>query len=168
MVLNSENASPPDAAGETSEPARSSAAVCGCRARTRLCSLRHRRPATAPPPPKLSAASGVLSFMLIAAVAIFFGLLSGEHRLQEPGPLTNDKVVFIERGGSVFDILSTLESEGVIDSAILVNAVLWTEGKRDSVKAGEYLFHASASMRDVKIRSFPASKSFIRLPSRKA
>src|ERR1700733_11578711 len=115
MVLNSDNASPPDAAGETSEPARF------FRRSARLQSPHEAlQPETPPPPPphrrrpKLSAASGVLSFMLIAAVAFFFGLLWGEHRLQEAGPLTNDKVVFIERGGSVFDILSTLESEGVI------------------------------------------------------
>src|SRR5271168_50575 len=98
MGLNSDNASPPDAAGETSEPARF------FRRSVRLQSPHEAlQPDTPPPPPppphrrrpKLSAASGVLSFLLIAAVAIFFGLLWVEHRLQEAGPLTNDKVVFI-------------------------------------------------------------------------
>jgi UPF0755 protein len=112
------------------------------------------QPETPPPPPphkrrpRLSAASGFLSFLLFGAVGLFFALLWAEHRLYEAGPLTSDKVVFIERG-AVFDILSTLETEGVIDSAIFVNAALWVEGKRDNVKAGEYLFRANASMRDV-------------------
>jgi UPF0755 protein len=112
------------------------------------------QPETPPPPPphkrrpRLSAVSGFLSFLLIGAVGLFFALLWAEHRLYEQGPLTSDKVVFIERG-AVFDILGTLETEGVIDSAIFVNAVLWVEGKRDNVKAGEYLFRANASIRDV-------------------
>jgi UPF0755 protein len=112
------------------------------------------QPETPPPPPphrrrpRLSAASGFLSFLLIGAVGIFFALLWAEHRLYEGGPLQGDKVVFIERG-AVFDILSTLETEGVIDSALFVNGALWLEGKRDAVKAGEYLFRAKASPRDV-------------------
>jgi UPF0755 protein len=112
------------------------------------------QPETPPPPPphkrrpRLSALSGFLSFMLIGAVGIFFALIWAEHRLHEPGPLQSDKVVFTERG-SVFDILTSLESEGVIDSAIFVNGALWAEGKRDSVKAGEYLFRANASIHDV-------------------
>jgi UPF0755 protein len=149
MVLNSENASPPEASGEPQEPARFFRRSVGLQSPHEAL-----QPETPPPPPprrrrpRLSAASGFLSFMLIAAVALFLGFLWGEHRLREPGPLTSDKVVFIERG-SVLDILSTLESQGVIDSAIFVNAALWAEGKRESVKAGEYLFHANASMRDV-------------------
>jgi UPF0755 protein len=148
IVLNAENGIPPDA--EAAEPARF------FRSSTRLQSPHEAlQPETPPPPPpphrrrpRLSAISGFLSFLLIAAVASFFGLIWAEHRLHEAGPLSGDKVVFIERG-AVFDILSTLESEGVIDSALFVNAALWIEGKRENVKAGEYLFHANASMHDV-------------------
>ncbi len=149
IVVNAENGDPSDASGESTKPARF------FRRSVRLQSPHEAlHPETPPPPPphrrrpRLSAVSGLLSFLLILAVASFFALLWAENRLHEAGPLTSDKVVFIERG-AVFDILSTLESEGVIDSAIFVNAALWMEGRRDSVKAGEYLFHAKASMHDV-------------------
>src|ERR1039458_3909402 len=150
IVLNAENGKPADASGESAEPARFFR-----RSATLQSPHEALQPETPPPPPpphkrrpKLSAVSGFLSFLLIVAVASFFALLWAENRLHEPGPLTSDKVVFIERG-AVFDILSTLEADGVIDSALFVNAALWMEGRHESVKAGEYLFHAKASIHDV-------------------
>ncbi len=103
---------------------------------------RHRRPA-------LSALSGLLSFLLIAAVAGLFGVVWGAHRLQEPGPLPADKVLFIAPGTDLPDIIGMLEQEQVISSPLIFNLALVIEGDRSRVRAGEYLFRQSASMHDV-------------------
>jgi UPF0755 protein len=114
------------------------------------------QPETAPPPPTprrrrptVSALSGLLSFLLIVAVAGLFGVVWGEHRLQEPGPLTADKVLYIAPGTDLPDIIGMLEQESVIDSPLIFNLALLIEGNRSRVRAGEYLFMHNASMREV-------------------
>jgi UPF0755 protein len=114
------------------------------------------QPETPPPPPTprrrrptLSALSGLLSFLLIIALAGLFGVVWGEHRLQEPGPLTADKVLYIAPGTDLPDIIGMLEQESVIDSPLIFNLALLVEGNRSRVRAGEYLFSHNASMREV-------------------
>jgi UPF0755 protein len=116
------------------------------------------QPEAAPPPPPvppsrrrpiLSAVSGFLSFLLIAAVVAMLGLIWGEQRMHEPGPLTADKVLYIVPGADLPEIIGELEREGVIDSPFALNVALLVEGKRSKVKAGEYLFKQGASLRDV-------------------
>ena len=110
-----------------------------------------------PPPPKvpskrrptLSALSGFLSFLVIAAIGALAGMAYFASRLQEPGPLQADKVVFIAQHTELPDIIEKLDSEGVIDSPFTLNAVLAIERKRTKVKFGEYLFKAKASLRSV-------------------
>jgi UPF0755 protein len=115
------------------------------------------QPETPPPPPTprrrrrptISALSGLLSFLLIIAVAGLFGVVWSEHHLQEPGPLSSDKVIYIAPGTDLPDIISMLDDEGVIDSPLILNLALLVEGNRSRVKAGEYLFKQNASMREV-------------------
>jgi UPF0755 protein len=114
------------------------------------------QPETPPPPPTprrrrptLSALSGFLSFLMILAVAGLFGALWGAHRLQEPGTLTADKVLYIAPGTDFPDIIAMLEQENVIDNPLVLNIALVLEGNRSKVKAGEYLFKQNASMREV-------------------
>jgi UPF0755 protein len=114
------------------------------------------QPETPPPPPTprrsrpaLSALSGLLSFLLILAVGGLFGVVWGAHRLQEPGPLSADKVLYIAPGTDLPDIISMLEQEGVIDGPLILNVALLVEGNRSRVKAGEYLFRQNASMGEV-------------------
>ncbi len=115
------------------------------------------QPDTPPPPPipasrrhpALSALSGLLSFLLVLAVASVAVLIWSQHRLHAPGPLTSDKVVYIAPGTEVPDIIAALERDEVIDSPFLLNATLLAEGNRSKVKAGEYLFRQNASLRDV-------------------
>ena len=99
--------------------------------------------------PILSAVSGFLSFLLIAAVVAMLGLIWSEQRMREPGPLTADKVLYIVPGADLPEIIGELEREGVIDSPFALNVALLVEGKRSKVKAGEYLFKQGASLRDV-------------------
>jgi UPF0755 protein len=113
------------------------------------------QPAAAPPippsrrRPTLSAFSGFLSFLLIAAIASMSGLVWSRHRTREPGPLAADKVLYIAPGTEVPDIIAELEREGVIDSPFMLNLALLLEGNRSKVKAGEYLFKQNASLSDV-------------------
>ncbi|MEA2832733.1 MAG: hypothetical protein QOG66_935 [Methylobacteriaceae bacterium] len=111
-------------------------------------------PAPLPPPRRrrqgtLAAFSGFLSFLLVACVAGVLALVAGLQRIREPGPLPTDKVLFIAPGTDVPEIIAQLEREGVIDSPLMMNAALVIEGNRAKLKAGEYLFHQHASLRDV-------------------
>jgi UPF0755 protein len=113
------------------------------------------QPAAAPPiPPRrrrpaLSAFSGFLSFLLVAAIASMSGLVWSRHRTHEPGPLAANKVLYIAPGTDGPDIIAQLDREGVIDSPFMLNVALLLEGNRSKLKAGEYLFKQNASLRDV-------------------
>jgi UPF0755 protein len=112
-------------------------------------------PAPLPPPRRrrrqglLAGVSGFLSFLLVACVATGLAVVAGYKRIQEPGPLSTDKVLFIAPGTDVPEIIAQLEREGVIDSPLMMNAVLVIERNRSKLKPGEYLFHQRASLRDV-------------------
>ena len=110
-------------------------------------------PPVGPPPSKrrqgLSAFSGFLTFLLLLAVGAVAGLAYLQQSLNTPGPLQSDKVVVIARGTDGAEIVTQLESEGVIDNSLLLNAALVLEGNRSKVRAGEYLFRKNASLRDV-------------------
>jgi UPF0755 protein len=116
------------------------------------------QPETPPVPPKgarrkrrqtLSAISGLLSFLLIATVAVVIGFGWGERRLSAPGPLGADKIVYILPGTDLPDIIDMLEREQVIDDPLFLNVVLLLEGSRSKVRAGEYLFKQATSLRAV-------------------
>ncbi|RFB81567.1 endolytic transglycosylase MltG [Methylovirgula sp. 4M-Z18] len=97
----------------------------------------------------LSALSGGLTFVLIAIVALVLGYGFANKIAREPGPLPADKIVFIPPHTDFPDILDQLETEGVTDNTLMLNALLTMEGNRSKVRAGEYLFKANVSMREV-------------------
>jgi UPF0755 protein len=116
------------------------------------------QPEAAPPPPQsrprkrrpmLSAASGFLTFLLIAALATGVGFVWGRQRVNEPGPLPADKVLYIAPGTDVPEIIDMLGREKIIDSGLLLNVVLLVERNRSKLRAGEYLFKQSMSLREV-------------------
>ena len=116
------------------------------------------QPVNAPPPPPpapkrkrsaLSSLSGLLTFLLIGSMISFFGIAAGSQKLLQPGPLAADRIVVIAPRSDVPDIIARLESEGVIDSPLLMNLALVAEGTRSKLRAGEYLFKQNASLRNV-------------------
>lgn len=116
------------------------------------------QPESAPSPPQLppsrrrpmlSAASGFLSFLMVAALATAAGVSFTVGRLRAPGPLAAQKVVEIPSHTDVPDVIALLEREGVIDNGLLFNVALVAEGKRAKVRAGEYLFPQKATMQQV-------------------
>ena len=113
----------------------------------------------APPPPSqprkprrmgLSSVSGLLTFVLIGALATIGALAWLLKESRSPGPLEADKVVMIVReddGGSIAD---QLERAGVIDSALWFNILTLLDGNRGALKRGEYAFKAGMSMNDIE------------------
>lgn len=115
------------------------------------------QPELPPPPPTpprkrrpiVATASGILSFIVVLAIGSIVLLSMAAQRLHAPGPLPADKVVVIVPGTDVSGIIDQLQREGVIDSGALMTGALWIEGSRTKIKAGEYLFKQSASLREV-------------------
>jgi UPF0755 protein len=113
------------------------------------------QPEAAPPPPAapprkrrsslLSVASGGLSLVLVLALVLVLGGYLAERYMRQPGPLQADKVVTLAEG-NVWQTVSQLETEGVIESPVLLYLALLLENKSSKVKAGEYLFHQNISL----------------------
>jgi len=98
----------------------------------------------------LSSISGLLTFVLIGALATVGALAWLLKESRSPGPLQSDKVVMIVReddGGSIAD---QLERAGVIDSALWFNILTLLDGNRGALKRGEYAFKAAMSMNDIE------------------
>ncbi len=94
-----------------------------------------------------------LAILAGLAVAVFLTLavlaLVVVDRFDGPGPLQADTVMYIEPGISMGDISRRLEADGVIeDSLVFRLGVRLMRVSRD-LKAGEYLFPATVTMRGV-------------------
>ena len=98
----------------------------------------------------LSSLSGLLTFVLLGALATVGALAWLMKEARSPGPLTEDKVVMIEREDAGASIADQLERAGVVDSAMWFNVLTLLDGNRGALKRGEYAFKASMSMNDVE------------------
>jgi len=91
-------------------------------------------------------------FTVLVLVLIVGGAAAviGKTRFEAPGPLRQDKVVNIPPRSGLMDIADLLRREGVIDEhrLIFIGGVFALKARSD-LKAGEYLFHKQASVRDV-------------------
>lgn len=81
-------------------------------------------------------------FIVLAGAAFFYGFTAW----QGPGPLTAEKDIVITRGVSVADQLS---ESGVIRSRLAFKAAARLTDQQTRIKAGEYLFPAHISTKDV-------------------
>ncbi|MCC7347894.1 MAG: endolytic transglycosylase MltG [Variibacter sp.] len=98
--------------------------------------------------PLIIAGNAVFTGLVILAVAAGIGYAMGKQRFEAPGPLTEDRIVNIPRGG-MQDMADQLVREGVIDQKwVFIGGVLLTRS-RDDLKSGEYMFRKNASLRDV-------------------
>jgi UPF0755 protein len=98
----------------------------------------------------LSSLSGLLTFVLLGALATVGAMAWLMKEARNPGPLAEDKVVIIAReddGGSIAD---QLERSGVIDSAFWFNILTVLDGNRGALKRGEYALKAGMSMNDIE------------------
>jgi UPF0755 protein len=90
-------------------------------------------------------------FTLILLVAVVLGgvVFWGKQRFEAPGPLAQDKIVNIPRGG-IRDIAELLQREGVIENPwIFIGGAKALATRGEDLKFGEYQFAKGASMRNV-------------------
>src|ERR1700733_2641608 len=117
--------------------------------------LNDATPPPAQPPRKprrlgLSSLSGLLTFVLLGALATVGGLAWLMKEARNPGPLAEDKVVMITREDDAAGIADQLERAGAIDSAFWFNILTVLDGNRGALKRGEYAFKAGMSMNDIE------------------
>jgi UPF0755 protein len=115
------------------------------------------QPEDVPAPPRRSrrarnpfviAANALLTVIFLIAVAGGIAFVIGKQHFELPGPLAEDKVVNIPRGG-IRDTADLLVRNGVIDQPSLFVAGALMMKAQNELKYGEYRFTKRASLRDV-------------------
>ncbi len=94
----------------------------------------------------LSLMSGLTTFGLVLAAVVVFGLLVFERKVQEAGPLAQDKVVLIPKGTGTSEMATLLAKEGVISDPNLFEISAYLNRSRGVLKAGEFQFKAGTSI----------------------
>ncbi len=116
------------------------------------------KPVAAPPPPPkakrrrrpfIALMSGLFTTALVLAGALGVGAMVLGQQAQTPGPLATDKVVIIPKDSGLGEIVGLLEREGVINHPWAFRISALTSGLWTRLKAGEYLFKANISPREV-------------------
>lgn len=139
-----------------SEPVETAAAPSTARLMPRSPSDAIKPTAALPPPQRvrrprgglLSIISGLLTFGVVAAIAVFFGVVVLQRQAAQPGPLATDKVVVVPRGTGTSEMASLLVREGVIEQPFLFETYAFFNRQRGPMKAGEFLFKAHTNIED--------------------
>ena len=98
--------------------------------------------------PIVIAGNALLTVVFLITVIGGITFVLGKQRFDLPGPLTEDKVVNVPRGG-IRDTADLLMREGVIDQPNLFIAGALVLKAQNELKYGEYRFTRNASLRDV-------------------
>ncbi len=107
-----------------------------------------RRPSRRTRNPFVIAGNALLTLIFLIALAGGTAFVLGKQHFDTPGPLTEDKVVNIPRGG-IRDTADLLVREGVIDQPTLFIAGSLILKAQNDLRSGEYKFTRNASLRDV-------------------
>jgi UPF0755 protein len=98
--------------------------------------------------PIVIAGNALLTVVFLITVIGGITFVLGKQRFDLPGPLTEDKVVNVPRGG-IRETADLLMREGVIDQPNLFIAGALMLKAQNELKYGEYRFTRNASLRDV-------------------
>jgi UPF0755 protein len=98
--------------------------------------------------PLVIAGNAIITLIVLVVLVGGFAVAIGKQRFDAPGPLQQEHVVNIPRGG-IRDIADLLQREGVIDQPLVFMAGVIAMKARDELKYGEYQFPRHASLRDV-------------------
>jgi UPF0755 protein len=92
----------------------------------------------------------LFALLLVLAVGLAGGAAYwGFQKFHEPGPAAADTTIVIERGLGVRAIADKLADAGVIADPLVFSAGVRVYGEEQPLQAGEYLFPARLSMRQV-------------------
>lgn len=98
-------------------------------------------------------AGGLFKFILLLIILGIGAAIAGwvflENRLEAPGPLSEDRLVWVEPGSGLNRIAAKLEAEGFASSALFVKAGAYKRSLQSSLRAGEYEIPAAASVNDI-------------------
>ena len=96
---------------------------------------------------------GFLRFLLVSVLLLGLGAAGiatyASSRLAQPGPLAEEKAVVVPRGANTEGISEALLRAGVIDSGPVFTIAAWGTRPEGPLRAGEYVFPARGSLRDV-------------------
>ena len=95
--------------------------------------------------------SAVLRALLLVLTLAGAGALAGSWALDQlhaPGPLDHDQAIVIPRGSPV-RLAETLVTAGAIRHPVALRLAAWATTTEGPLRAGEFLFPAAASLRDV-------------------
>jgi UPF0755 protein len=98
--------------------------------------------------PIVIAGNALLTLVFLITVVGGITFVLGKQRFELPGPLAEDKVVNVPRGG-IRETADLLMREGVIDQPNLFIAGALMLKAQNELKYGEYRFSRNASLRDV-------------------
>jgi UPF0755 protein len=99
--------------------------------------------------PLVIAGNAVFTVLVLLAIIVGVGFAVGKHRFEEPGPLTEDKVVNIPPRSGIRDIADLLVKEGVIDHYLTFVVGSLLAKTHEELRFGEYQFNKQASLHDV-------------------
>lgn len=115
-------------------------------------------PKDVPPPPKRSNKARTtlvvaLNFLMTCVVLAVIGITGlvfwGKSQFEKSGPLESEQTVLIREGTSLVGISQQLKDSGVIEGDLIFQYGVRANRAQREMKAGEYLFKAGMSMRDV-------------------
>jgi UPF0755 protein len=126
-------------------------------------------PERMPPPPSRRArhplvvvGNAVLTVIVLLIIAFGALIYVGKGMFDAPGPLDRERSVVIPRDTGVRAIAEILRRERIIETPFVFVAAALLTGATGDLKAGEYLFDAHVSMRDV-LETLVEGKSILHL-----
>jgi UPF0755 protein len=100
--------------------------------------------------PLIVAANAVFTLLALFALGAGAAVYIGQQRMEQPGPLKEEKTVNIPRGLGVKEIADLLDREGVIDQpAVFIAGSILLKLRGDGLKFGEYEFPKQVSVGNV-------------------
>ena len=116
------------------------------------------QPEPVPPPPPRSRAvrhpmvvflNLVITVVVVGILAIGGGVFFAKSRFDSASTLDTARTFTVPKGSGLGTIADDLVKDGLIDTKWLFEFGVWLNNQSSSLKAGEYLIPAHASMRDI-------------------